>query len=309
MNPINDFKNYLSVERNYSENTIEAYIGDIYDFEAFILKEEFAKSLLDVKRERLGRHYITFLDKNGLTKKTIARKISSLRTFYNYLLKNNLIDINIFLSLETPKLEKKLPNIIQNKELERLFASIDTSNTLGYRNYLLLDVLFSTGIRASELTSIKIVDVNLSNETILIHGKGRKDRYIPLHSGLIQQLRHYLTFIRPILLAKGSDTKNKYLFLSYKGEALSVRGLQYILKSIIEKSGETYKIHPHMLRHAFATIMLDNGADLRTVQELLGHTHLKSTQVYTHISPKTLREKYSKAHPRMINKEKVEDKT
>lgn len=309
MNPLNDFKNYLTFEKNYSENTINAYIRDILDFENFILKEEFAKSLLDVKRDRLGRHYISYLDTNGLTKKTIARKISSLRTFYNYLLKNNLIDKNIFQSINSPKLEKKLPNIIQNKELERIFQSLDTTTPLGYRNYLLLDILFSTGIRASELTNITLVDINLSNETILIHGKGKKDRYIPLHNGLIQQLRHYITFVRPVLLAKGSDTKNTHLFLSYKGDNLSVRGLQHILKTIIEKSGETYKIHPHMLRHAFATIMLDNGADLRTVQELLGHAHLKSTQVYTHISPKTLREKYNKAHPRMINKRKIEDKT
>ncbi|MFA5471809.1 MAG: tyrosine-type recombinase/integrase, partial [Acholeplasmataceae bacterium] len=145
-------------------------------------------------------------------------------------------------------------------------------------------------------------DLMLDQEQILIHGKGSKDRYVPLHKRLVEDLRHYLTYIRPILLSKGSNIHTLFVFINYKGGHLTVRGLQLILKQVIKQSGETYKIHPHMLRHAFATTLLNHGADLRVVQELLGHEHLKSTQIYTHVSSETIKEKYKDTHPRMIKK-------
>jgi integrase/recombinase XerC len=166
----------------------------------------------------------------------------------------------------------------------------------------MLDLLFSAGLRASELVDMTIKDINLSQEQILIHGKGSKDRYVPLHQHLVEDMRQYLTYIRPVLLAKGQDSHILYVFINYKGGHLTVRGLQLILKQIIKKSGETFKIHPHMLRHAFATTLLNHGADLRVVQELLGHEHLKSTQIYTHVSSETIKEKYKDMHPRMIKK-------
>jgi integrase/recombinase XerC len=296
------FKTYLLVEKNYSDHTIKSYEKDILDFETFIKKEGLAEDLLDVRRERLGRHYLAFLDTKNYAKKSIARKISSLRTFYEYLIKEKRIDTNIFLTLETPKIPKKLPKIIHDEEIELLFKSIDRTKPLGFRNYVLLDLLFSAGLRASEITEITIKDIQLDQEHILIHGKGSKDRYVPLHQKLIQDLKYYLTYIRPILLAKGNLTQTLHVFINYKGTPLTVRGLQLILKEIIKKSGETYKIHPHMLRHAFATTLLNHGADLRVVQELLGHEHLKSTQIYTHVSSETLKEKYKTTHPRMVKK-------
>jgi integrase/recombinase XerC len=299
---VSQFKNYLLIEKNYADHTITSYLKDIQDFESFILREELAENLLDVTRERLGRHYLAFLDTQNYAKKSIARKISSLRTFYDYLIKEKLIDTNIFLTLETPKIPKKLPKIIQDEEIEVLFKSIDRLKPLGFRNYVLLDLLFSAGLRASELTDITIKDIQLDQEHILIHGKGSKDRYVPLHERLVSDLRHYLTYIRPILLAKGSQSHTLHVFINYKGTPLSVRGLQLILKQIIKSSGETYKIHPHMLRHAFATTLLNHGADLRVVQELLGHAHLKSTQIYTHVSSETLKDKYKTTHPRMVKK-------
>ena len=298
-----DFKNYLLIEKNYAENTITSYMKDIKDFEDFIKREELADGLLDVTRERLGRHYLAFLDTKEYTKKSIARKISSLRTFYDFLIKNKKIDINIFTTLETPKVPRKLPQIISDDEIEMLFQSIDRFKPLGFRNYLILDLLFSCGLRASEITSITIKDIQLDREQILIHGKGSKDRYVPLHENIINDIKHYLTYIRPILLSKGPNVSILEVFLNYKGTPLSVRGLQLILKQIIKNSGETFKIHPHMLRHAFATTLLNHGADLRVVQELLGHEHLKSTQIYTHVSSETLKEKYKSTHPRMIKKE------
>ncbi|MCD4827416.1 MAG: tyrosine-type recombinase/integrase [Acholeplasmataceae bacterium] len=302
MEYLEDFLNYMTIQKHYSTHTVKGYQKDILDFHAFITSEELAADLLDATRERLARHFISHLDEKDLSKKTISRKISALRTFYDYLMKNNLIDVNIFSSIQAPKIPKKLPSILNDDEMQMIFESIDKSTPLGYRNYLLLDLLFSAGLRASELVDITIKDINLSQEQILIHGKGSKDRYIPLHQHLIKDMRHYLTYIRPVLLAKGNDTHTLYVFINYKGGHLTVRGLQLILKSIIKKSGETFKIHPHMIRHAFATTLLNHGADLRVVQELLGHEHLKSTQIYTHVSSETIKEKYKDMHPRMIKK-------
>lgn len=303
MSPLESFENYLSTERNYSPNTIKAYIRDIKDFESFIIREELADGLLNVTRERLGRHYISFLDTHQFAKKSIARKISALRTFYTFLLNLKLIDINIFDVIQSPKVPKRLPSILHTEEIDLIFKSMDTSKPLEYRNYLMIDLLFSCGLRANELIQMKIRDIKLSSEQILIHGKGSKDRYMPLHQNLIDQIKHYLTYIRPILLSKGFTSETEYVFINHRGTPLTVRGLQHILKRVIEKSGETYKIHPHMLRHAFATVMLDNGADLRVVQELLGHEHLKSTQIYTHVSTEAMKERFKKAHTRMVKKD------
>ncbi len=302
MDYLDDFLNDLKTQKNYSIHTVQGYRRDILDFHAFITSEELASSLIDATRERLARHFISHLDEKNLTSKTISRKISALRTFYHYLMKQNLIDINIFENVETPKIPKKLPQIIQDEEIEMIFKSIDRYQPLGFRNYVMIDLLFSSGLRASELVNMSIKDLMLDQEQILIHGKGSKDRYVPLHKRLVDDLRHYLTYIRPILLSKGHDVHTLFVFINYKGGNLTVRGLQLILKQVIKNSGETYKIHPHMLRHAFATTLLNHGADLRVVQELLGHEHLKSTQIYTHVSSETIKEKYKETHPRMIKK-------
>ncbi len=302
MNPIADFLDYLTNEKHYSLYTIKSYEKDIKDFEAFILNEELAPDLLGVRRERLGRHFLAYLDEHGLSKKSIARKISALRTFYGYLLKKGDIDMNIFSDLDVPKLPKKLPSVIDDDEIMMLFKAIDQTKPLGYRNYVIFDLLYSCGLRASELIGMKTKDIQLGSAQILIHGKGSKDRYVPLHQRLINELKHYLTYTRPVLLSKGHDIKEQQVFLNYRGGPLTVRGLQLILKKIISDSGETFKIHPHMLRHAFATTLLNHGADLRVVQELLGHAHLKSTQIYTHVSSEKIRESYRDKHPRMVKK-------
>lgn len=302
MDVISTFLDYLSTEKNYASHTIKSYERDLLDFQLFIKKEELAEDLLDVKRERLGRHYLAFLDVKKYAKKSIARKISSLRTFYGYLVKENLIEVNIFEQLETPKIPKKLPQILHDEEIDYLFKSIDKTKPLGFRNYLILDMLFSMGLRASEIIHLNIKDISFEQSQMLIHGKGSKDRFVPFHQTLAHDLKHYLTYIRPILLAKGPKTVEPYLLINYKGTPLTERGLQLILKKIIKDSGETFQIHPHMLRHAFATTLLNHGADLRVVQELLGHEHLKSTQIYTHVSQENIQKAYQKTHPRMVKK-------
>jgi integrase/recombinase XerC len=302
MNVVELFKDYLIAQKNYSEDTVISYLNDVHQFEQFILKEGFAKDLMDVRRDRLARNFISHLDNQGFTKKSIARKLSSLRHFYQYLMDNNLIDVNVFAMVKTPKVPKQLPRMIDDEAIEYLFKSIDSSTPLGYRNLLILDLLYSCGLRASEIINLKTKDIYLSSYQILIHGKGSKDRYVPIHDKLAEELKHYLSFIRVKLLAKGETTSIDALLINYQGGPLTVRGLRVILNKIIKDSGETFKIHPHMLRHAFATTLLNHGADLRVVQELLGHSSLKSTQVYTHVSADVLREKYEKMSPRMVKK-------
>lgn len=305
MDILSDYKDYLTIEKNFSKHTTISYINDVRGFENFILNEGLAKDLLGAKRPRLARNYISYLDNQNYHKKTIARKLSSLKNFYNYLVFKKLIEDNIFDDIKAPKVPKNLPHIIDDEAIKYLFDSLDTSTPLGYRNLVILDLLYSTGMRASELVNLEIKDIYLSSAQILVHGKGGKDRYIILHKTLIEEIKHYLSFIRVTLLSKGDNTNEKKLFINYKGGPLTVRGLRVILNQIIKDSGETYMIHPHMLRHAFATTMLNHGADLRVVQELLGHEHLKSTQIYTHVSKEQIKEKYMQAHPRNNHNEKI----
>ncbi len=303
MEILKSYEDYLAIEKNYSVHTVKSYLNDIKGFEAFLIKEKLAKDLLDARRERLARNYLSSLDNSNFDKKSIARKISALKNFYTYLMDKHLIDVNIFFNLKTPKIPKTLPHIIDDEAINYLFESIDQKTPLGFRNYLILDLLYSCGLRASELINLKINDIYLSSGQILVHGKGSKDRYVILHEKLIQEIKHYLSFVRVTLIAKGDHTLENRLLINYKGGALTERGLRVILNQMIKQSGETFKIHPHMLRHAFATTMINHGADLRVVQELLGHSHLKSTQIYTHVSSEVLKEKYQHTHPRMIKNE------
>lgn len=305
MDHLEQFHYYLSTIKNYSLNTVTSYMKDLADFDNFLTTEELAENAIDVRRERIGRYYLSYLEDNGYSKKSIARKISSLRTFYNYMVDIKEVDVNIFENIETPKIPKRLPKVISDAEVKVLFDAIDKSTDLGFRNYLILDLLFSCGLRASELTAIEIGDLNIPRKQILIHGKGSKDRYVPIHDEIVRSIQKYLTEIRPRLIAL-SDSETKVLLLNYKGSELTPRGLQIIIKKILSDANETYKITPHMLRHSFATTMLNNGADLRVVQELLGHEHLKSTQIYTEVSNKVLQEKFNELHPR--RKKKNEDR-
>lgn len=290
--------------KNYSENTIKSYLNDITQFESFLIDNGLSENLESVNRERIARHFITYLSENNYDSNSINRKIVSLNNFYNFLIKEEIIDTNPFEFIIKPKVIKKLPKIISEKEILNLYESIDTKTDLGFRNYLIFDMLYTTGIRASELINIKIKDISISRKEILITGKGNVDRYCYLTDALVDNIQTYLVSIRSNLLSK-SGIIYEELFINYKGTPLTSRGLRVVLKSIIEKSGETYNLHPHVLRHAFATSLLNNGADLRSVQELLGHKNLKTTQIYTKVSNEILRKNFEKASPR--NKENAKN--
>ena len=303
MNFFKLFEDYLVVEKNYSANTVTNYLIDIKDFYNFFKTEEFANNFDEVRRDKIARYYLSYLTEEGYSKKSIARKISSLRTFYELLVKKEYIDINIFSTLSVPKIPKRLPKTITYKEIDFLFESIDKKQPLGQRNYLILELLFGCGLRASELVNLKIKDLDLNRRQILIFGKGSKERYLPIHENLVKEITDYITYTRP-KLSLNNTLKYEELLLNYRGMNLTTRGLRKILNKIISNAGETYRITPHMIRHSFATTLLNNGADLRVVQELLGHKHLKSTQIYTEVSNKILKEKFDRLHPRGKNENK-----
>lgn len=298
---IQSFKEYLSFEKNYAGPTVTAYVADVSAFLEFVQKEGFADELLDIRKVRIFGHYLNHLS-NEMKNKSITRKLSALKAFYKYHFKMKNIDVNPVLTIKAPKLEKRLPKVVSAKEIDLIYQSIDKNTPLGLRNYLIFDLLYSTGLRASELCHLKLSDIELSNQRLLIHGKGSKDRYVIIHDTLKDTFRSYLTYTRPILLSKGDSLDNKDVFINYKGTTLTPRGLRVILNTLFMQAGELIHVSPHMLRHSFASALLNNGADLRVVQELLGHEHLKTTQVYTHLTTEKIRQSYKENHPRAIKK-------
>ena len=295
---LRQFSNFLRVEKNYSEHTVTAYIDDVNGFVQFLESEELG-TLLSIT-DRTARFYLTTLH-DQYQVKTIARKISSLRACYDFLVDNEVIDKNPFILLDLPKKEKRLPKFIYPKEIEDLLDTIDTSDLMGLRNKCLLEFLYGTGTRVSECVTVDLRDIDYEKRLVLVTGKGSKDRYIPLHKNLVKLMRDYQLHTRAMLLRKNKSGTRAF-FLNYQGKRLTTRGVQYILKQIIDASETHLKMSPHILRHTFATHLLNNGADLRSVQELLGHEHLSSTQIYTKVTKDKLKQSYMNAHPRAKRK-------
>ena len=299
---VNEFITYLRVNKNYSENTIEAYYKDILEFQKFIHDEHMAKDLLHIRNKDTASYYVSFLGNSSLETSTIHRKVSALTSFYDYLLKDEIIKENYFKSVETPKMPKRLPKTLKDDEVMMLFEACDKENKLGYRNYCILGCLYGCGMRVSELCNLEIKDIDFNDRVIIVHGKGSKDRRVIMYEELANSLKHYISTFRLELLYNSKDYENRYVFLNKNGKKLSRVGVRKILEKLVEDCGEMFKISPHMLRHNFATAMLNGGADLRTVQELLGHESLSTTQIYTHVSYEKMKESYEKAFPR-ANKE------
>ena len=293
-----EFKEYLTSIKNYSQYTSLAYVNDVIEFKNYIVSLKLDKDLLHISL-RVCKNYHATLNQSGEKATTVNRKMSSLRAFYKYLLKEHIIDENYFDEISSDKTEKRLPKVLRHAEIMQMINSIDKSTNLGFRNYVLVKMLYATGLRVSEFCALEVRDIDYSRECVRIrNGKGGKDREIPLYEGLIQDIKKYIANERINLLSNGDDENLRILFLNKNGNALTTRGVRIILNSVIEKIGDTYKITPHMLRHSFASSMLNNGADLRTVQELLGHENLSTTQIYTHVSEEKLKKAYMDAFPR-----------
>ena len=285
MKDLNNFCLYLE-NKGYSNSTILNYQRDLTQF------LEFSKNKLDVDYHFI-RTYLQFLHNKKYTNKSIARHVSSLKSFYKYLTKNEVVKDNPCLLISNPKIEKKLPNYINYNDLEVLFSVPNKNDVLGLRNLLILELLYSTGIRVSELVNIKLKDIDFGNNRIFILGKGNKERYVLYGKICSDLLKEYLEKSRSKL-----NKNNEYLLLNKFGNKITDRAIRMIIDDIVKKSSLKLNISPHTLRHTFATHLLNEGADLKIVQELLGHENIATTGIYTHVSNEHLRHVYLDTHPR-----------
>ena len=287
-----DFLKWLKNEKNYSKYTIINYGKDLKLFEKFLEEEKIS----DIKKidYKIIRQYLSFLYDFDYENKTIARNLSTIRSFFKYLMKENIIKNNPMILIENPKLDKKLPKVLNSIEVDDILNIPDNETPLGQRDSLILELIYSTGIRVGELVNIKIQDIDFNDKKIIITGKGNKERIVLFGNVLLKKLNLYLNDGRKKLIKNSID----YLVLNSQGNKITSRGVELIIDKILKKGGITYKISPHTLRHTFATHMLNNGADLKTVQELLGHESLSTTQIYTHVSNERLRTVYLNTHPR-----------
>jgi integrase/recombinase XerC len=289
---ISRYRNYLEAERNASPYTVRNYITDLVDFLQF-LKSQQISSLKEVDKHSL-RNYLSQLLDRGFVKASIARKLSAIRSFYGYLLREGMVPVNPLVSTSSPKLDKRLPSFLTLSEVERLLEAPDVSNPRGLRDRALLEVLYASGLRVSELVNLDLAQVNLETNEIRVWGKGSKERMVLMGQPAARAIITYLKRGRPALLGK---KKTDALFLNRYGDRLVERRVQRILEKYATTVGVRRRVYPHMLRHTFATHLLDGGADLRVVQELLGHASLSTTQIYTHISQSQARKVYLSAHP------------
>ena len=289
---IDDFITYIESEKHYSINTVISYKSDLELF-YFFLKEEKIDNIKIIDYQII-RKFLNYLYDKKYTNKAIARHISSLRSFYKYLKKEKIVSDNPMVLISNPKIEKKSPKIVYSNELESILSAPDTNTTLGLRDALILELLYSTGVRVSELVNICIKDINMNKKEIRIFGKGSKERVVLFGNRCMDLINEYIDKARSELNTNNLD----YLLLSKTGKPVNQREVRYIIDEVVKKTGLKMHISPHVLRHTFATDLLNNGADLRSVQELLGHESLSTTTIYTHVSNEYLRNVYRNAHPR-----------
>ncbi|GJQ23205.1 tyrosine recombinase XerC [Candidatus Brocadia sapporoensis] len=284
---VNKYLAHIEHNRNFSPQTLRAYRNDLYQYLSFLTGEG-CHDLESVTRLLL-RSFLAFLKKKNYSKTTIARKLVSIRSLYKFLYREGVVKGNPVENIRTPKLEKNLPGFMSVKGAETLLNLPMLNTTQGIRDRAILETLYSTGMRVSELVGTDVENIDFFNEVVKIKGKGRKERLQPVG-------KHALDAIRSYLNARGSA--NKALFLNNRGGRLTERSVARMLKKYVKMAGMSLNISPHTFRHSFATHLLDNGADLRSVQELLGHANLSSTQIYTHITTERLKQVYDTAHPR-----------
>ncbi len=301
---IKEFLNTLEVQKQYSFNTIQAYQFDIEEFTRF-LKVEAIENYQDVDYI-VVRNFLGKLYDDSLQSSTIARKLSSLRSFYDYLLKHGHLKDNPFVLTKAPKLEKKNPDFLFYEEIDELLDCIDETSNLGVRNRAVVELMYASGLRASEVVGLQLGDIDESRMVLHILGKGKKERYVPFHELALDCLKRYIEEARPSLMVNAKQ-KHQYVFVNKNGNPLTSRGLRDILDRLALNAGIGRRLHPHTIRHTFATHLLDQGAELRFVQEMLGHSNLSTTQIYTHVSKEKLKKTYESAHPLALDEEAFKD--
>ncbi|MDD4706421.1 MAG: tyrosine-type recombinase/integrase [Bacilli bacterium] len=289
---IYEFLNYISLERKYSDNTKINYEIDLFKYEDYLNKAK--QNYLTINYQDISK-YIMYLRKANYLPSSVNRNLSTLRSFYNFLERKEIINNNPFNYIKNIKQEKKLPNYFKYSEFITMFETLHDDNPLNIRNRLILELLFATGIRVSELVNIKINNIDINLRQIKVSGKGNKERIVYFGSYCEDALKNYLNNSRDILL---KDKVSPYLFINNLGGNLTDRGIRLIIDNIIKSAVLKTKITPHTFRHSFATIMLNEGCNIKSVQELLGHVSINTTSIYTHLTNEEIRRAYLNAHPR-----------
>ena len=295
-----EYLEYLVISRGYSPHTVDSYQRDIDRWNDFLSSEGIAFDDIDVK---IIRNFLTAelmrLPNTGNPKRTMARRLSALRGYYDFLLMQGYVKVNSFRLVKAPKQEKRLPKVLYVEEVLKLLdANAMRDDELACRDQAILELLYASGMRASELVSLKAMDIDFRSMGIRVFGKGKKERIVPISNAAVNAIRAYQKELRPVLVARNkNERKDTELFLNAQGKKLTVRGLEYILKVVEEKTGIYLGLHPHELRHSFATHLLESGLDLRMIQEMLGHENINTTQVYTHVSLQEMSEQYHDHFP------------
>ncbi|MCK4341688.1 MAG: tyrosine recombinase XerC [Phycisphaerae bacterium] len=322
---VQQFINYLRAERHFSPHTAKCYAADLQQFCGYlcvvsppqggggngqdgkgldiskvapppdVTGEELNRRLLLLETDD-ARAFMSLLRDNNYCKSTVARKLATLRSFYKFLVRRSYLSTNPVTPIRTPKQDKRLPKYLEVEQIEKLLSNPDTTTLLGARDRAMLETLYSTGIRVSELIALNISDVDLTNSVVRVNGKGKKRRVIPLGPGAVQTIIHFLDLRRTNPRSANFDPEA--LFINKHGRRLSTRSVRRKLDKYLLEAGLDLSVSPHTLRHSFATHMLQRGADLRSVQEMLGHQSLSTTQIYTHLTGETVKEAYDKSHPR-----------
>jgi integrase/recombinase XerD len=292
---IQDFIHYLTVERGLANNTIVSYERDLKSYKQFLNEKLNIQEVQNIQRYHILQ-YLHFLKDQGKSSKTIARHIASIRAFHQFLLREKAADEDPSVHIETPQIERKLPKVLSLEEVERLLETPELTSPIGYRDKAMLELLYATGIRVSEMVHLNLSDVHLIMGFIRCYGKGKKERLVPIGEKATKALEEYLEKGRPKLVRQ--KHKTDALFLNHHGKRISRQGFWKNLKSIAVKAGIQKELTPHTLRHSFATHLLENGADLRAVQEMLGHADISTTQIYTHVTKTRLKDVYKMYHPR-----------
>lgn len=289
---VSSFSEYLLYELNYSKKTVLTYQNVLKEYELFLKEKGYSfKNMKEEEASSYKAHLISL----GYQNKTASLHMSGVRSFYNFLVEIKEIKSNPFLGIKNPKVEKKLPNFLNNSETENMFHEKEYKDDLSLRNALIIEFLYTTGMRVSELCSVKLIDLNTSNKSIKIVGKGSKERIIYYKACNENLLNKYLQETRNNIL---NGVPSEYLFTSKSGRALTTRTIEEIVKKYASQRAIKTKVTPHTLRHTFATDLLNNGADIRSVGELLGHESLSTTQIYTHVTSERLKKVYKHTHPR-----------
>ncbi|EKN69675.1 site-specific tyrosine recombinase XerD [Neobacillus bataviensis LMG 21833] len=289
------FMNYMIVEKGLAKNTIVSYERDLNSYLRYLKDVESIQSLNEIQRVHII-HFLSFLKDHGKSAKTLARHVASVRAFHQFLLRDKATDQDPSVLIESPKLERALPKVLSLREVEILLDTPDSHDHFGIRDKAMLELLYATGIRVSELIGLDIENIHLTMGFVRCMGKGNKERIIPIGRTAAEAIKHYLENGRPhFVTMKHHDDA---LFLNHQGHRLTRQGFWKILKKLAKEAGIEKELTPHTLRHSFATHLLENGADLRAVQEMLGHADISTTQIYTNVTKTRLKDVYSKFHPR-----------